>query len=120
MINCVDDRNGEVVVRKRRSSEEVRRLVTEFESSGLGQNEFCRKEGLALSTLRRQLKRRQAGKSQSAAGKGLVRVELARRNRELKRGVSIVLRKPAIDSTLRASASHTASHQDRRSNTSRR
>jgi transposase-like protein len=87
--------NGEVVVRKRRSSEEVRRLVTEFESSGLGQNEFCRKEGLALSTLRRQLKRRQAGKCQSAAGRGLVRVELARRNRELKSpercGLEVVL-----------------------------
>ena len=36
---------------------EVQRLVREFESSGLGQSEFCRKEGLALSTLRRQLKR---------------------------------------------------------------
>jgi hypothetical protein len=40
------------------SDEAVRkcgRLVTEFESSDLGQGEFCRKEGLPVSTLRRQL-----------------------------------------------------------------
>jgi len=30
----------------------------EFELSGLRQNEFCRNHGLALSTLKRQLKKR--------------------------------------------------------------
>jgi hypothetical protein len=34
------------------------RLVLEFEASGLRQNEFCRNYSLALSTLQRQLKRR--------------------------------------------------------------
>jgi hypothetical protein len=37
--------NGEVVVRKRRNSQEVQRLLTEFESSGLGQSESCRNQG---------------------------------------------------------------------------
>jgi transposase-like protein len=48
----------EVSGRKRRSREEIQRLMMEFESSGLRQNEFCRKHGLALSTLQRQLKKR--------------------------------------------------------------
>jgi len=48
----------EVSGRKRRSREEIQRLMVEFESSGLRQNEFCRKHGLALSTLQRQLKKR--------------------------------------------------------------
>ena len=48
----------EVKVRKRRSSQEIRRLVTEFEASGLRQVEFCNNHGLALSTLQRGLKRR--------------------------------------------------------------
>ena len=48
--------NQEVPGRKRRSSEEIKRLVAEFEASGLRQREFCRNHGLALSTLQRQLK----------------------------------------------------------------
>jgi hypothetical protein len=32
--------------------------MMDFESSGLRQNEFCRKHGLALSRLQRQLKKR--------------------------------------------------------------
>jgi transposase-like protein len=87
--------NGEVVGRKRRSSQEVQRLVTEFESSGLRQSEFCRKEGLGLGTLRRQLKRRQLGKWETNHSGRLVRVELAQRNRELnspvRSGLEVVL-----------------------------
>jgi hypothetical protein len=45
--------NQEVPGRKRRSSEEIKRLVAEFEASGLRQSEFCRGRGLALSTLQR-------------------------------------------------------------------
>ena len=48
----------EVKVRKRRSSQEIRRLVTESEASELRQVEFCNKHGLALSTLQRGLKKR--------------------------------------------------------------
>jgi hypothetical protein len=47
--------NQKVPGRKRRSGEEIKRLVLEFEASGLRQNEFCRNHGLALSTLQRQL-----------------------------------------------------------------
>jgi len=50
--------NEEIRVRKRRSSQEIRRLVTEFEASGLRQVEFCKQHRLALSTLQRGLKRR--------------------------------------------------------------
>jgi transposase-like protein len=40
-------------VRQRRSREEVERLVDEYETSGLGRQEFCNKHGLSLSTLNR-------------------------------------------------------------------
>ena len=49
--------NQKVPGRKSRSSEQIKRLVVEFEASGLRQNEFCRNHGLALSTLQRQLKK---------------------------------------------------------------
>ena len=48
----------EVSGRKRRSREEIQRLMMEFESSGLRQSEFCRKHGLALSTWSASSKRR--------------------------------------------------------------
>jgi len=48
--------NQVVSGRERRSREEIQRLTMEFESSGLRQNEFCRKHGLALSTVQRQLR----------------------------------------------------------------
>ena len=44
--------------RQRRSREEVRRLVDEFEASGSGRAEFCRSRGLALGTLQRHLRAR--------------------------------------------------------------
>ena len=72
--------NQEVPGRRRRSSEEVKRLVLEFEASGLRQNEFCRKHGLALSTLRRQLKKRRLDKAEPKQGGRLVAVELAKKD----------------------------------------
>jgi hypothetical protein len=45
-------------VRRRRSRQEVERLVAEYESSGLSRSEFCRERGLSLSTLCRYRKRR--------------------------------------------------------------
>ena len=62
----------EVKFRKRRSSQEIRRLVTEFEASGLRQLEFCKSRGLALSTLQRGLKRRRTeteGQGESQRGR---------------------------------------------------
>jgi hypothetical protein len=48
------------VAERRRSREEVRRLVDEYEASGLPRWEFCRSRGLALSTLQRHLRARQS------------------------------------------------------------
>jgi hypothetical protein len=71
----------EVKVQKRRSSQEIRRLVTEFEASGQRQVEFCKRHGLALSTLQRGLKRRR----RQAEGQGecdrLVEVKVTRSRR---------------------------------------
>jgi CRISPR system Cascade subunit CasC len=71
--------NQEVPGRRRRSSEEVKRLVLEFEASGRRQNKFCRNHGLALSTLRRQLKKRRLDKAEPKQGGRLVAVELAKK-----------------------------------------
>jgi hypothetical protein len=71
--------NQEVPGRRRRSGEEIKRLVLEFEASGLRQNEFCRNHGLALSTLQRQLKRRRSDKSEVKEVGRFVAVELARK-----------------------------------------
>ena len=57
--------NQEIPERKRRSREEIKRLVSEFESSGLGLAEFCRNHGLALSILQRHLKRRRLQSGQA-------------------------------------------------------
>jgi hypothetical protein len=74
--------NQEVAARKRRSSEEVKRLVLEFEASGLRRNDFCRDRGMALSTLRRHLKKRGSGEGGAKkTGSRLVAVELAKWNR---------------------------------------
>src|ERR1700747_495621 len=48
---------GEVSVRKRRSRQEIKRLVAEFETSGLRRSEFCQKHSLGLGTLQRGLRR---------------------------------------------------------------
>jgi len=43
------------VRRPRRSAAVIEQLVAEYAASGLGQVEFCRRRGLALSTLKRHL-----------------------------------------------------------------
>jgi hypothetical protein len=84
---CDDVRYGgmteseEVSGRKRRSSAEIKRLVTEFQTSGLRQNEFCRNHGLALSSLQRQLKKRRRDQGEVKESGGLVAVELADKER---------------------------------------
>ena len=72
--------NQIVGARKRRSGEEVKRLVVEFEASGLRRNEFCRTRGIALSTLRRHLKNHGSGAAGAKAGSRLVAVELSGRD----------------------------------------
>ena len=67
---------GEVDVRKRRSRQEVKRLVAEFETSGLLRSEFCRKHNLALGTLQRGLRRRRMEVEGQSEAKRLVEVKL--------------------------------------------
>jgi transposase-like protein len=69
--------NQEVGTRKRRTRGEVKRLVAEFEASGMQRNEFCRTHGIALSTLLRHLKRHGSGVGRAKAGNRLVAVELS-------------------------------------------
>src|ERR1700751_3985469 len=67
----------EVKPRRRRTRQEVQRLVSEFGASGLTRSEFCRIHGMRLSTLQRglRLERTKAGDTQSD-GKKLVRVKV--------------------------------------------
>jgi hypothetical protein len=82
--------NQEMPERKRRSREEVKRLVSEFESSRLRTPEFCRNHSLALSTLQRHVKKRRLDKGEAVAwgepsqtvSNRLVAVELARRDQD--------------------------------------
>ena len=62
--------------RRRRSRAEAEQLVAEYEASGLGQEEFCLKHGLALSTLARYRKRRQQ-QLEAGGGSRWVAVELS-------------------------------------------
>ncbi len=54
----MDEQAQAANARRRRSRAEVEQLVAEYETSGLGRVEFCRKRGLSLSTLARYRKRR--------------------------------------------------------------
>jgi hypothetical protein len=73
--------NQEARTRKRRSSEEVKGLVVEFEASGLRCSEFCRDRGMALSTLRRHLKKHGSGKGGAKPSSRLVAVEVVKADR---------------------------------------
>jgi hypothetical protein len=73
--------NQEAGTRKRRSSEEVKGLVVEFEASGLRCSEFCRDRGMALSTLRRHLKKNGSGKGGARPSSRLVPVEVVKADR---------------------------------------
>ena len=65
--------------RRRRSREEVKRLIDEFEAKGLGKVEFCRSRSLALSTLQRHLRARRLGTEGRNGGTRLVAVRLTPR-----------------------------------------
>ena len=68
---------GEISVRKRRSRQEIKRLVAKFETSGLRRSEFCKKHNLALGTLQRGLRRRRMEVEGQSEAKRLVEVKLA-------------------------------------------
>lgn len=61
--------------RRRRTPAEIEQIVSEFKSGDLTQIEFCRRQGVALSTLGRYLQRLRS--SSAVASDGLVAVELA-------------------------------------------
>ena len=65
------------VRRARRSSLAIQQLVEEFVQSGLPPSEFCRRQGVVLSTLNRYLRKRREAGSAGAGGGGLVAVELS-------------------------------------------
>jgi hypothetical protein len=63
-------------VRSRRTRQEVQQLVSAFPASGLGAREFCQRQGLALSTLRRNLKRQRQAQGPPETGVRLVAVKV--------------------------------------------
>ena len=66
----------QVVAQKvRRTAAEIRQIVSEFESSGVSRNRFCRERGLTFGVLNRYLKRMHAAVDGSASGNRLVAVE---------------------------------------------
>jgi len=66
---------GEEFKRRRRSSQEIQRLVAEFRTSGLRQSEFCRIHGLTHGTLQRGLRKERIDSDSQEEIKGLVAVE---------------------------------------------
>jgi hypothetical protein len=62
--------------RPRRSRAEVEQLAREYETSGLGRQEFCDKHGLSLSTLNRHRKRKQLRMETGSSGR-LIPVEVS-------------------------------------------
>jgi|SRR5215469_2394479 len=67
----------EVKPPRRRTRQEVQRLVSEFATSGLRRGEFCRVHGMALGTLQRGLNRERVRSSDiQSDAKRLVRVKV--------------------------------------------
>src|SRR5260370_11793958 len=67
----------EVKARRRRTRQEVQRLVREFATSGLPRGEFCRIHGMTLGTLQRGLNRERIKSNDTQTdGKRLVRVKV--------------------------------------------
>jgi transposase-like protein len=62
--------------RRRRTREEVRQLVSAFQTSGLRAREFCQRHGLAPSTLHRNLKRASRGSASGQPGVRFVAVKV--------------------------------------------
>jgi transposase len=62
--------------RRRRTGQEVSRLVSEFEASGLRAGAFCRRHGLAASTLRRRLEKQPRREGKAEAGVRWVAVKV--------------------------------------------
>ena len=83
--------NQEVQLRRRRSQEEINRLVSEYEASGARVSDFCRNHRLKPSVLHRHLKKRRLGKIESREDKRLVPVALVetKRHADTPRGCAL-------------------------------
>jgi len=87
----------EVKQRRRRSGQEIQRLVAEFRTSGLRPSEFCRIHGLTHGTLQQGLGRDRIDSGSQGGVKGLVAVELTdghalepRRAQEVRCGLAVI------------------------------
>jgi len=73
--------SGEAVAVHRRGRAEIARVASLYQASGLGRSEFCRRHGLALSTLNRYLQKQlqqQEHRGNDGVGRSpLVEVKLA-------------------------------------------
>jgi hypothetical protein len=66
-------------------------LVVEYKAGGMSREEFCRKHGLALSTLARYLRRREQGPSEGAGPSRWLAVELSGAHPAAASGLAVVL-----------------------------
>ncbi len=51
--------------------------MSEYEASGLGRQEFCKKHGLSLSTLNRHRKQKQFGQEKKTSARRFLPVEIS-------------------------------------------
>jgi len=77
--------------RRRRSRAEAEQLVVEYEAGGMSREEFCRKHGLALSTLARYQRRREQGQVEGAGPSRWLAVELSGAHPAGASGLAVVL-----------------------------
>jgi hypothetical protein len=66
-------------------------LVVEYEAGGMSREEFCRKHGLALSTLARYQRRREQGQVEGAGPSRWLAVELSGAHPAGASGLAVVL-----------------------------
>jgi hypothetical protein len=72
----MSNETGVTEQQQRRTAGEVAQIVAQFADSGLNRTEFCRRNGMCMSTLNRHLKQMHTA-STNRPGDGLVAVELA-------------------------------------------
>jgi hypothetical protein len=77
--------------RRRRSRAEAGQLVVDYEAGGMSREEFCRKHGLALSTLARYQRRREHCQDGSAGPSRWLAVELSGAHPAGASGLAVVL-----------------------------
>jgi hypothetical protein len=77
--------------RRRRSRAEAEQLVVEYAAGGISREEFCRKHGLAWSTLARYQRRRKQGQEEGAGPSRWLAVELSGAHAAGGSGLAVVL-----------------------------